>query len=147
MPYKDPEKRREYQKQYRECNRDKLNADSRERNREWYKEVGKKLRQDDAHRLAQKESDAKHYLKVKKPSREELRRRIVEYLGGKCQRCGLVDDPVVYDCHHLDPAKKDMRVSSLIRRTKNWERILVEVDKCVLLCSNCHRKEHYCSQD
>lgn len=64
---------------------------------------------------------------------------IVEYMGGKCVDCGLVDDPVVYDCHHLDPTQKDF---SIAKNKKSLDKIKPELDKCILLCANCHRKRH-----
>ena len=64
---------------------------------------------------------------------------IVEYMGGQCVDCGLIDDPVVYDCHHLDPTKKDF---SIAKTTKTFKTLKPELDKCVLLCANCHRKRH-----
>lgn len=64
----------------------------------------------------------------------------IEYLGGKCQDCGLIDLPCVFDFHHLDPAKKEIAFGS--RGGKSFERLKSELDKCVLLCANCHRKRH-----
>lgn len=69
----------------------------------------------------------------------EIKARSVEYLGGKCVKCGLVDDPCVYDFHHRDPREKDGVVSKLIQ--SGWTKDLVsELEKCDLLCAHCHRK-------
>lgn len=68
----------------------------------------------------------------------------VEYLGGRCQHCGLEDDCVnIYDFHHTNPVKKDFEISGGKVRS-SFESIKKELDKCELLCSNCHRKEHGC---
>lgn len=71
------------------------------------------------------------------------RRKIeaVEYKGGVCTKCKGVFDPCVYDFHHRDPSIKEGRASVFL----NWslERIKIELDKCDLLCANCHRLEHY----
>ncbi len=68
----------------------------------------------------------------------------IEYLGGKCEKCGLVDDHVVYDFHHTDPNEKEFtigeKVASLAAR--NWDKVREELDKCQLLCVLCHRKHH-----
>jgi hypothetical protein len=65
----------------------------------------------------------------------------VAYLGGKCNECGLVDDCIdVYDFHHKDQNEKDFTISQ--RRGWSFERLKVELDKCVLLCANCHRRIH-----
>lgn len=71
--------------------------------------------------------------------RRETKRLAVEYLGGKCVDCGLVDLQEVYDFHHADPTQKDFTIGKSV---KIFERIKTELDKCVLLCSNCHRKRH-----
>ncbi len=62
----------------------------------------------------------------------------VEYLGGECLVCGLIDDPEVYDFHHRDPTQKDFKVSS----ATNFEKCKTELQKCDLLCCLCHRKLH-----
>ena len=65
----------------------------------------------------------------------------VKYKGGKCEDCGLVTDIYgVYDFHHLDPSKKEYAFGT---KMKKLESIKQELDKCVLLCSNCHRIRHY----
>ncbi len=64
--------------------------------------------------------------------------KAIEYLGGKCKGCGLVDHPVVYDFHHRDPSTKCDDWSKM--RIKSWDKIMKELDKCDLLCCICHRK-------
>ncbi len=64
---------------------------------------------------------------------------IVEYMGGECADCHVVGDPVIYDCHHLDPSQKDFSIS---KNKKSLEKIKSELDKCILLCANCHRLRH-----
>ena len=44
------------------------------------------------------------------------------------------------DFHHLDKNKKDLNVSKM--RGYNDKKVLAEIAKCVVLCSNCHRKVH-----
>lgn len=64
--------------------------------------------------------------------------KAVNYLGGKCVDCGLKTDRVeVYDFHHLDPTIKDDGIGELLRAS--WETIVAELDKCIVLCCNCHR--------
>lgn len=68
----------------------------------------------------------------------------VEYKGGKCIDCGLThpEKPaIIFDFHHLDPNKKDVDWGKL--RLRSWDAILKELNKCVLLCGNCHRIRHY----
>ncbi len=65
--------------------------------------------------------------------------RAVEYMGGKCLNCGYKRCLRALSFHHLDPQKKDFRISA---RCASWESIVHELKKCVLLCSNCHMEVH-----
>ena len=56
-----------------------------------------------------------------------------------CFICGE-KEPVCLDLHHTDPSQKDADPSSLCNRSK--DRLKKEIRKCVVLCSNCHRKVH-----
>jgi hypothetical protein len=69
------------------------------------------------------------------------KRQAVEYLGGRCADCGGVYPYYVFEFHHLDPARKEMGFNQLRRRS--WEAVKREIDKCLLLCSNCHRIRHW----
>ena len=85
------------------------------------------------------EDDKRRKLK----QRKMLKKKAVEYLGGLCVDCGIVSEyPEIYDFHHWDADNKDMKISRLIDTTRDWRKIQVELDKCVLLCSNCHRIRH-----
>ena len=96
-----------------------------------------------------KRSDrSKHYPYCKKcfnkRNAQKLRNKkaqIVKEMGGKCQDCGLIEDPRIYDLHHLDPNTKDYKIGQIT--TWSIERIRKEMKKCVLLCANCHRKRHF----
>ena len=74
--------------------------------------------------------------------RKKIKVMAIEYLGGKCERCGYNDCVAAFDFHHKDPSKKDFSISSG-GRTRSWEKIKKELDKCELLCANCHREHHY----
>lgn len=69
----------------------------------------------------------------------------IEYLGGKCIRCGHQGWAATFEFHHRDPSKKEFQISS--GNTNSWNSIKKEVEKCDLLCSNCHREVHYSSQE
>ena len=64
----------------------------------------------------------------------------VEYKGGKCQHCGYDKYPDVLEFHHLDPTQKEASWNKI--RLWNWGKIKSELDKCSMLCANCHREEH-----
>lgn len=74
--------------------------------------------------------------------RYRVKKRSVEYLGGKCERCAWEGHLSGYDFHHKDPTEKDFNPSARELANKSWERAKEELDKCELLCSSCHRKEH-----
>ena len=70
------------------------------------------------------------------------KRSAIEYKGGKCQDCGcvsnLTDDVVKFDFHHL----KDKEFAISDSQSKGWKTLKNELDKCLLLCANCHRMRH-----
>jgi hypothetical protein len=80
--------------------------------------------------------------------RKIYKRKAVEYLGGQCVDCGLRTEVVaVYDFHHVRSDEKEMSIARMLKMTKNWERIQEELDKCVLLCANCHRIRHAAEEE
>lgn len=78
------------------------------------------------------------YEKVKE-WRRNTKIKLVEAFGGHCGHCGLKDDPCVYDFHHLDTSEKEFGIAHKIA---SWEKLVGEAQKCVMLCSHCHRKVH-----
>ncbi len=68
------------------------------------------------------------------------RLRAVQELGGHCQACGFSLYMCSLDFHHKNPAAKDPNFRSM--RGWSWKRILVELEKCTLLCKNCHAAIH-----
>ncbi len=66
------------------------------------------------------------------------------YKGSSCVDCGLSYPQTpysVFDFHHLDSNEKDVDWSKL--RLRSWDKVTEELDKCVLLCANCHRIRHH----
>ncbi len=61
--------------------------------------------------------------------------------GGKCKICDYQKALGVLDFHHLDEGSKTTNVSDMLGR-KGIAAMKAEADKCVLLCSNCHREVH-----
>ena len=74
----------------------------------------------------------------------KTKKRCVEYKGGACEHCGGIFHPAVYDFHHINPAEKSFGIGSKCDR--KWSTLQPELDKCMLLCANCHRMEHYDEQ-
>ena len=81
--------------------------------------------------------------KTKSQSVIEWRKRkkieLIEYKGGKCGICGYDKSISVLQFHHTNPNMKDFTVS---RKSYSIERLKREVDKCILLCANCHIELH-----
>ncbi len=73
--------------------------------------------------------------------RRKLREMAVAYGGGKCQICGYATCARALSFHHQDPEQKDFGISAR-GLTRSWEKIQAELDKCVLLCANCHMELH-----
>jgi predicted HNH restriction endonuclease len=71
--------------------------------------------------------------------RKVLQDKAIAYLGGKCQICGYNKCNAAIEFHHSRDYGKAFCISSALT---SWERILPELEKCVLLCSNCHREVH-----
>ena len=69
--------------------------------------------------------------------RRSLKRKLVEEAGGRCALCGFDGHPAALQFHHLDPSPTAFHLSEggLSRGIKQSR---VEMEKCVLLCANCH---------
>lgn len=63
----------------------------------------------------------------------------VKLKGGKCEKCGYNKCIDALDFHHLDPLKKEIQISAT---RLSQSKLNEELNKCVLLCSNCHREAH-----
>jgi hypothetical protein len=72
---------------------------------------------------------------------QKLKKQMVEYKGGCCCLCGYKNYMGALEFHHLDPDKKDFNLSGMKKYSFD-ERVKKELDKCVLVCSNCHREIH-----
>lgn len=70
-----------------------------------------------------------------------LKLEALEYKGGSCEKCGYDKCPGALGFHHLDPSQKDFGISRVRGRNLN-EIIKKELDKCMLLCANCHAETH-----
>ena len=58
-----------------------------------------------------------------------------------CMYCGE-KEPVCLDLHHRDPSAKGGNISEVAQKGHTRERLQEEIDKCDVVCSNCHRKLH-----
>lgn len=68
------------------------------------------------------------------------KQRWVEYKGGKCERCGYSRSTRALSFHHTDPATKSFGLGGA--HARSWASVKAELDKCLMLCANCHMEEH-----
>lgn len=76
-------------------------------------------------------------------NRKEKNRKWLQSIKEKLS-CSKCDEKRwwVLDFHHLDPTQKENSISNLLIRF-NKNKIIEEIDKCIVLCANCHRDLHY----
>ena len=74
---------------------------------------------------------------------KERRKQFRLERGGKCSICGYDKCLEALDFHHLDASKREFGFSRAISKNYSDERINKELDRCILVCANCHREIHY----
>ena len=113
MPYKDPEKQRQYQKKYQT----KYWADNKDR----LYPATKQRKADQKQRLYEITDKAKSV---------------------PCADCGVSYPPYVMDFHHVR-GDKEFNIAQHVANAGSEKRLIAEIDKCEVLCSNCHRERTY----
>jgi hypothetical protein len=73
--------------------------------------------------------------------RRKLKQKAVDYKGGCCEICGYNKSIAALEFHHIDPEEKDIDYLKL--KNRSWEKLKTEIDKCMLVCSNCHKELHW----
>lgn len=130
MPYKDKEKAAEHNlraiKRWRERNPEEHRRRSRESMRKWVAANPEKVKESNR-RIREKNkiwwNDFKSTL--------------------KCKNCGE-NHAACLEFHHRVPGEKELKISHYSK--SGWfsrQKLLREIEKCDVLCANCHRKEHY----
>ena len=71
--------------------------------------------------------------------RKRTKQKLIEYKGGECELCGYKKCNRSLQFHHLNPNEKDFTISG---KSLSFEKLKEEVDKCILVCSNCHSEVH-----
>lgn len=71
--------------------------------------------------------------------KQKYKLKMIEYKGGKCELCGYNKNISALDFHHIDPTTKRFTLSDT---RHSWEETRKELDKCILVCANCHRELH-----
>lgn len=89
-----------------------------------------------------KYQDRAEYLKqAVSKRRTQLKQRAIEYKGGSCVYCNYNKCASALEFHHTDPSQKDFGISKS-GITRSWSTVQDELDKCILVCSNCHKEIH-----
>lgn len=91
-----------------------------------------------------------YYYKNKQKSKDKVMERkaeLIKWLHNlktnlKCEECSE-SHVATLQFHHVDPDKKTFTICQLIHDGYSKERILEEMQKCQVLCANCHSKKHY----
>lgn len=144
MPYKDEEKQREYQREWlRKKLSDKdVQEEKRKAHALWRKENRAQIREYE--REYRKTPTGKAIERRRKASRAQSKRDWLAQLKIHltCRVCGE-DHPAVLDFHHRDPKTKEYNVGRMVSGPYSLEQLQQEVEKCEVLCSNCHRILHW----
>ena len=74
-------------------------------------------------------------------NRKIIKKWALEYKGSKCSICGYDKCDNALEFHHRDTSQKDFSISDR-NLILDWDLIKLELDKCDLVCANCHREIH-----
>jgi len=89
-----------------------------------------------------KYSDRQQYLiRAVHARRKKIRKMAVEYKGGKCEACGYDRCADALEFHHNNATSKKFGISEK-GYTRSWDAVKDELDKCIMICANCHRELH-----
>ena len=81
---------------------------------------------------------------VMKSRKHEGKRNAIAYKGGACSCCGIAyngENAAIFDFHHRNPKTKELNIGQSLESP--MEVLKAELDKCDLVCSNCHRLIHH----
>ena len=97
----------------------------------------------DSHRRANREYARRNYSKMKayRDTRKLERSRIINdlKLSSRCVDCGYAEHPAALDFDHRPGTVKSFEISVGIVQHKPWNLVLAEIEKCEVVCANCHR--------
>lgn len=77
---------------------------------------------------------------IARETRKNVKQKAIDLKGGKCILCGYDKCVEALQFHHRDPSQKEFTISS--PNFHKWEDVEKELEKCDLLCSNCHAEVH-----
>jgi hypothetical protein len=76
---------------------------------------------------------------IQKHKHNELKQKLLDYKGNKCIICGYNKCNAAMDFHHINPTEKEIKIG---QTRKTFEVLRKELDKCVIMCRNCHAETH-----
>ena len=76
-----------------------------------------------------------------KSSRDRRKKQIVKVMGDYCQLCGYSKSDAALELHHINPSEKEFTFNKELNTA--WNKLEIELKKCILLCANCHREVHF----
>lgn len=96
-------------------------------------------------RQAELERTKAKYHRLVKPARMARKIKLIQIMGGKCQKCGYAKSAAALDFDHINPSTKKRTLSHLLasQEPEAFEMAIEEAKQCQLLCSNCHREKTY----
>lgn len=68
---------------------------------------------------------------------------LIEIKGGGCSQCGYNKNIAALEFHHVNASEKELKLDKRTLSNVSMDKILEELNKCILLCSNCHKELHY----
>lgn len=108
-----------------------------------YKDKEKQKKAQHESYLKNKEDYGKRKYSLTISRRGEIKEWLQEYKSTlKCEKCPE-NHPATLDFHHVNSEEKKNKVSALVVEGYSIKTIKEEIDKCIVLCANCHRKLHY----
>ena len=146
MPYLDKEKQREYHKKWRVENKEEIREQRKERDKKYY-QLNKEKRSEQIRKYNEKNKEKKleydrKYCELNKEKRKEHLREhreknkaiCLEYLGGKCVKCGTTKR---LEFDHIKREGKKYSIGGKL--SCKFDTLKEELDKCQLLCVDCHK--------
>ena len=129
-------------RQWHVDNRESINKRHRERYRENREAVLKHQKE-----YHHKNKSDPIYREKRRVAQQKRRERRMAWWNGiraslSCEICGESRTPCL-DFHHKDPSSKEFGFGKAVSHFMPRGKILKEIEKCVVLCANCHRMEHH----
>lgn len=93
-----------------------------------------------------REENKERINKLSRESSKKCKKRNIDYVFDLkrigCSECGYANHPSALQFHHVDPSTKRYTIGFLTYKPASLERLKEEIEKCILLCANCHAEHH-----